>query len=151
MNTIFSVLLACIVSLSAFVGFAPSASAGHVYLNLEELQCPLSGRNGFYRYALSWKSQDFVPSIPEVNEYKRFFPIKEGEGDCYANVGVIKVNQKFQFPVDRNILLQPAVGNGSTPLQPFVVPAIQNTEGTQTTTTEANGYKTTIKYKVTFE
>jgi hypothetical protein len=152
MKKIFSALLACIVALSVFAGFAPQASAQnkHVYLNLESIACPGTS-NGYFRYALSWKSQDEIPSIPEANEYRRFFPDKVGEGDCYFNTKILNVNQKYQFPVDRDILLQPAVGDGNTPLQPFVIPATQNLEGTETTVTDKNGYKSTIKYKVTFE
>jgi hypothetical protein len=153
MNKIFSALVACIVTFSVFTGFAPQASAQnkHVYLNLESVACPNVSAGGYIKYAFSWKSEDEIPSIPEANEYKRFFPNKQGEGDCYGKIKIINVNQKYQFPVDRNILLQPAVDNGGTPLQPFVIPATQNLEGTETTFTDKNGYKSTIKYKVTFE
>jgi hypothetical protein len=155
MNRIFSALLVCIISFSTFLGFTQQASAeGHVYLNLEEIQCPDIGDgdgSGYFRYALSWKSEDEVPSPPEANEYRRFFPAEVSQGDCRNNTKVIKVNQKFKFPVDRNILVLPAVGDGNTPLQPFVIPATQNLEGTETVFTDNNGYKSVIKYKVTFE
>lgn len=153
MNKIFSALLACVVALSTFAGFAQQASAeGHAYLNLESIGCPNipdGTGNGYYRYTLNWKSKDEIPSIPEANEYRRFFPDQAGQGDCYNNTKVINVNKKYQFPVDRDILLQPTLGG--IPLQPVVIPATQNLEGTETTFTDQNNGKSTIKYKVTFE
>ncbi|HLO86562.1 MAG TPA: hypothetical protein VK203_16400 [Nostocaceae cyanobacterium] len=147
-----SILVVCIIACASILtGFTQPAFAAHVFLNIKEIQCPTIPSSGYVRYTLSWKSKEFVPSIPEVNEYKQFWPDTPSKGDCGAGKNVIAVNEKFQFPVDLDLLVRPAVGAGSTPLNSFVVPATQNYENTATVTSSSGGYNTIISYKVTFE
>jgi hypothetical protein len=147
-----SILVVCIIACaSIFAGFTPPAFAAHAYLNIKEIQCPTVGSGGYVRYILSWKSKEYIPSIPEVNEYQQFWPNTPSEGDCGAGNNVIAVNKKFQFPVDLDLEIQPAVGAGSTPLNSFVVPATQNYENMETVASSSGGYKTIISDSVTFE
>ncbi|ACK72786.1 hypothetical protein PCC7424_4422 [Gloeothece citriformis PCC 7424] len=147
-----ALLLALCLCAVVVTGFPQKAFAAHAYLTIKDIQCPTVSDGYFVRYILSWKSEEEVPSIPEVNEMTKFWPSTSSDGDCGPGTNrVINVNQKFQFPVDLDMELEPAVGEGSTPLSHSIIPATQNYEGTTTATNNGGGYKTIINYSVTFE
>jgi hypothetical protein len=150
MKKIFSILLACVVSFSAFVGFTQPASAEskHVYFNLESIECPNTSSSGYFRNRLQWKSKVEVPSIPEVNEYRQFWPSNPPEGDCGAGKKKIEVDQKFQFPVDLDMEVRAVNGNGVLG-SPFVAPATVGFKDSQIV--GVGGAQLIVNYSVSFE
>ena len=143
--------LAFFLCLATVTSFAQSAAAG-VVLNLESMSCPnITG--GYERTHLEWKSHDYVPSIPGVNEMKTFWPLVDQDpslGDCGSyDDGYVELDDKIPFPVDLNMDVEAFNGNGSLG-DPQTVPAIQNHKGDLVFST--GGYfETTYVYTVTFE
>ena len=141
-----SLLVFCCVFAATITSLPQTALASGVYLNLKTVECPNISSpppTGFYRYSLKWKSEVEVPSPPEANDLTKFWG-----GDCYNTSKVINVNEKFEFPVPLNMLVQGTVGSGD--LDPFVIPATENYEDS-VVVYRNGGYKTVISYKVTFE
>lgn len=143
--------LAFFLCLATVTSFAQSAAAG-VVLNLKSMSCP-KVRGGYERTHLEWKSHDYVPSIPEVNKMKTFWPLvgqKPSHGDCGSyDSGYVELDDKIPFPVDLYMDVEAFNKNGSLG-DPQIVPAIENHEG-DLVFSKGKYYETTYKYKVTFE
>lgn len=76
----------------------------NAYFTIQEITAetltPGGGNDEIY---LSWKSKDSVPSMPEVNEYAKFFPEDEDYLSFSKNGETIKPNVSIKFPVDREL------------------------------------------------
>ena len=144
--------LAFFLCLATVTSFAQSAAAG-VSLNLKSMSCP-NVQDGYERTHLEWKSHDYVPSIPEVNEMTTFWPSvgqDPSHGDCGSpdskGNGYVELDDKIPFPVDLSMDVQ--AFNGYCSLgEPQIVPAIENYKGHLTFSTDF--YETTYAYQVTF-
>ena len=147
--------LAFFLCLATVTSFAQSAAAG-VSLNLKSMSCP-NVQDGYERTHLEWKSHDYVPSIPGVNEMRTFWPTvvqDPSHGDCGSpdskGNGYVELDDKIPFPVDLSMDVQ--AFNGYGPLgEPQIVSAIENSTGNLTFLTETDFYYTTYAYEVTFD
>ena len=145
--------LAFFLCLATVTSFAQSAAAVGTFLNLKSMSCP-NVQGGYERTHLEWKSHDYVPSIPEVNEMRTFWPTvvqDPSHGDCGSpdseGNGYVELDDKIPFPIDLDMDVQAFNENG--PLgEPQIVPAIENYSGNLTFSTGCSDI--TYTYLVTF-
>lgn len=141
--------LAFCLCFATVTSFAQSATAAHAYLNLTSLECPYLTESGYERTSLLWKSEAEVPSIPEVNEFVKFWPEEPSDGDCGKGGNtVVPLSEKVKFPVDLPMIVEVTIGGGDYGTS--VVEPTQNFEGS-VTVGEGTGNLTTYTYYVTFE
>lgn len=73
----------------------------NAHLTIQEITAetltPGAGNDEIY---LTWKSKEDVPSIPEVNEHRKFWPVNEDFYSFSSNGQTIKPGDSIKFPVD---------------------------------------------------